>query len=38
MGQQNGEIDQRQGRRDIGGERQMGKMSREKGMDRWRQK
>ena len=37
VGQQSGEIDQRKGRRDIGGERLMGKMSREKGWDRWRQ-
>ena len=37
VGQQSGEIDQRKGGRDIGGERLMGKMSREKGWDRWRQ-
>ena len=38
VGQQSGEIDQRKERRDIGGERPMGKMSRKKGWDRWRQK
>ena len=38
VGQQSGEIDQRKERRDIGGERPMGKMSQKKGWDRWRQK
>ena len=33
VGQQSGEIDQNKGRRDIGGERPMGKMSRGKGWD-----